>query len=149
MRIFLQNICRFTFIKSFWSRSSSKPFNRYYFKFFLYLCLYIAIRAVPRIGSLAIFTCCIDSEMYFNQIVFLYTDHRFIPAFFILKSLIGFFKLNAVLSSCFISEECSHIFHTRFLNNSLQQHIHTITLWCTRCLRIFLSALSDILDLVS
>ena len=34
---------------------------------------------------------CSDSEMYFNQIVFLCTDHQFIPAFFMLKSLIGFF----------------------------------------------------------
>ena len=36
----------------------------------------------------------IYSGLYFNQIVFLCTDHRFIPAFFMLKSLIGFFSLN-------------------------------------------------------
>ena len=32
--------------------------------------------------------------LYFNQIVFLRTDHWFIPAFFMLKLLIGFLSLN-------------------------------------------------------
>ena len=37
---------------------------------------------------------CIGSKLYFNQTVFLCTDHRFIPTFFTLKSLIGCFSLN-------------------------------------------------------
>ena len=32
--------------------------------------------------------------MYFNLIAFLCTDYQFVPAFFMLKSLIGFFSLN-------------------------------------------------------
>ena len=34
---------------------------------------------------------CSDSEMYFNQIVFLCTDHQFIPAFFYVKIADRFF----------------------------------------------------------
>ena len=37
---------------------------------------------------------CIDVNCILYQVVFLCTDHRFIPAFFMLKSLIGFFSLN-------------------------------------------------------